>query len=202
MLESRNFQLNFTRQVLSTRIRLKFLMHSFIRLFVHLWLDNNECCLPLSRSVRSYNIPQAKDEEKMLSYFFAFHVRCSFSFVICDLNFSKDHGKFALEINTLSCGYQIWWFFCFTFYSLCSFDTSGNLFSWFVQKDYKRRNEHTHTLSVRPFSILCMWKMWRKKRKSFPYNPIIHSDLMKHNIVCCCRRSGLRQVKNGVLSTY
>lgn len=125
---------------------------------------------------------------------FAFHVRCSFN-VICDLNFSKDHSKFALEINRLSCGYQIWCYLLL-FHALFTvlFGTSGNLFSWFVQKDYKETDEyrvHTQIHSVRPFNILCMWKMWRKKRKSFPYNPIIYSDLMKHDIVCCCRRSYL-----------
>lgn len=121
---------------------------------------------------KPYNIPQAKDE-KIKSFVFL-RFSCSVLMQCCYLRskFSKDHVKFALEINTLSCGYQIWcFFFCFTLYSLCSFSTGGNLFSWFVRKDYKETNEHKQTQTYNlgeTVQHLCMWKMWRKKNEVIP----------------------------------
>lgn len=114
--------------------------------------------LSIGTFINPYNIPQAKDvKKKNRSHFFAFHVRCSFNVVICDLNFSKDHGKFALEINTLSCGYQIWCFFCFTFifhgvHSALVVICSVDLFKKTTKKQTKTQSlsfSHTHTHSVK-----------------------------------------------------
>lgn len=128
--------------------------------------------LSIGTFLNPYNIPQAKDEQKIvfISSLFMFGVQCSFNVVICDLNFSKDHGKFALEINTLSCGYQIWCFFFVShFISSCLVGTGGNLFSWFVQKDYKETNSlsslsqtHTNSLSVKRLTFCACGKCGTK----------------------------------------